>query len=120
MFPGENYPSRREVTLTQAQPTFTTKEIQMSLMKYKDVLVLAKEKINEVMAPLRAREMRKKAELESCKLDSMIATHEQDIQELASEYPIDFDKMIDALDELELTKRRKEQFEQIITEMFGE
>lgn len=91
----------------------------MSLLKYKDILVLAKEKINEAMAPLRAREMRKKAELEACKLDSTIAEKEQKIQEYASEYPINFDKLIDAIDDLELVKRRKEQFEKIITEMFG-
>ncbi len=92
----------------------------MALMKYKDILVLAKEKINEVMAPLRAREMRKKAELESCKLDSVIAEKEQSIQQYASEYPIKFDVLIDAMDDLELTKRRKEQFEKIIAEMFTE
>jgi hypothetical protein len=92
----------------------------MSLLKYKDVLALAKEKINEAKAPFRAREMSKKAELEVCKLESTIADREQKIHELSSEYPIDFDKLISALDDLELTKRRKEQFEEIITEMFGE
>jgi hypothetical protein len=89
-------------------------------MKYKDVLVLAKEKIKEVMAPLRAREMKKKAELEICKIDSEIAEKEQKIQELASEYPIDFYKLIDLIDELDLIKRRKDQFDKIIAEMFAE
>lgn len=91
----------------------------MTLMKYKDVLALAKEKINEAKAPFRAREMSKKAELEVCKLESTIADREQRIHELSSEYPINFDALIDALDELELTRRRKDQFQQIITEMFG-
>ncbi len=92
----------------------------MSLLKYKDVLVLCKEKVKEAMAPLRAREMRKKAELEVCKIDSLIAEKEQKVQEYASEYPVCFDKLINALDELELIKRRKEQFEDIIDQMFGE
>lgn len=92
----------------------------MSLLKYKDVLILCKEKVKEAMAPLRAREMRKKGELEVCKIDSSIAEKEQKVQEYASEYPINFDKLIDALDDLELIKRRKEQFEKIIYEMFGE
>lgn len=92
----------------------------MSLMKYKDVLALGKEKINEAKAPFRAREMSKKAELEVCKLESTIADREQKIHELCSKYPIDFDQLINALDELELTKRRKKQFEQIIVEMFSE
>jgi hypothetical protein len=92
----------------------------MSLLKYKDVLAMAKEKINEAKAPFRAKEMSKKAELEVCKLESTIADREQKINELSSEYPINFDRLIDALDELELTRRRKEQFEKIIAEMFGE
>jgi hypothetical protein len=90
----------------------------MALFKYKDILVLAKDKIKEVMAPLRAHEMKKRAELEIAKIDSTIAEKEQAIQELAAEYPINFDKMIDAIDELELIKRRQEQFAQIIEEMF--
>ena len=92
----------------------------MALLKYKDVLILCKEKVKEALAPLRAREMKKKAELEICKIDSSIAEKEQKIQEIASEYPIDFHKMIDAIDDLDLIKRRKEQFEQIINEMFGD
>lgn len=92
----------------------------MNLMKYKDILAMAKEKVNEAKAPYRAREMSKKAELEVCKLESRIADREQKIHELSSKYPIDFDKLIDALDELDLTKRRKEQFDIIINEMFGE
>jgi hypothetical protein len=92
----------------------------MSLMKYKDVLALAKEKIAEAKAPLRAKEMKKKAELEVCKLESTIADREHKIHEYASQYPIDFDKLLDAIDELELTQRRKEQFERIINEMFAD
>ena len=61
-----------------------------------------------------------KAELEVCKIDSLIAEKEQKIQEYASEYPINFDKLIDAIDDLELVSRRKEQFEKIIEEMFSE
>lgn len=88
-------------------------------MKYKDVLTSAKEKIKEMMAPLRANEMKKKAELEIAKLEGTIAEKEQKVQEFASAYPIDFDRMIDALDDLELTKRRKDQFGKIIEEMFA-
>lgn len=92
----------------------------MSLLKYKDVLSLAKEKIQEVMAPLRAKEMKKKAELEVAKLEGFLAEKEQEIQELASQYPIDFDKLLAALDDLGLTNRRKQQFQDILKEMFDE
>lgn len=92
----------------------------MALMKYSDILVLAKDKIKEVMAPLRAREMRKKAELEIAKLESIVAEKEQKIQECASAYPVDFDKLIDALDDLELTRRKVNQLGEIVKEMFAE
>lgn len=90
------------------------------MMKYKDILVLAKDKVQEAMAPLRAKEMRKKGELEVCKLESVIAEKEQKIQELASQYPIKFECLLDAMDDLELTIRRKEQFEKLIVEMFAD
>ncbi len=92
----------------------------MSLLKYKDALTFCKDKIKKSMAPLRSREMRKKGELAACVIDSNIAEKEQSIQEYASEYPVNFDKLIDATDELELLKRRKEQLKKIINEMFGE
>ncbi len=92
----------------------------MNLMKYEDVLALCKDSVNEIKAPFRAREMSKKAELEVCKLESAIADREQKIQDLSCEYPIKFDKLIEAIDDLELTIRRKEQFEIIIKDMFSE
>lgn len=90
----------------------------MALMKYREVIALAKEKISEAMAPLRAMEMKKKAELEIAKIESKIAEGEQKIQELCSVHPIDFDKIIEAIDDLDLIKRRKDQFNRIVTEMF--
>lgn len=92
----------------------------MSLMKYQDVLVLCKDKIKEKLAPLRVRQMRKEAELEVCKLESTIAEKEQAIQELTSEYPINFHRVIDAIDDLELTKMRRDSFNNVINELFGD
>ena len=40
--------------------------------------------------------------------------------EIASTHPVDFDRMIKALDELALMERRKKQFEKIKNEMFPE
>ncbi len=92
----------------------------MAMLKYKELLSMAKDKVTELMAPMRSNEMRKRAELEICKLESTIAEKEQKIQELASKYPIDFDKMLDAIDEVDLIKRRQQQFETIIAEMFSD
>ena len=92
----------------------------MELVKYKDVLTMAKEKVKELMAPLRAREMRKKAEHEVSKLECEIAEREQKIQEILTKHPVNFDDLIWHLDEVELTKRRKEQFEKIINDVFSD
>lgn len=90
----------------------------MALIKYKELLALAKEKVNEALAPLRAHEMKKKAELEMAKLEGTIAEKEQAIQQIASTYPIDFDALINAMDRLDVNKRRLKQFDEIIKEMF--
>lgn len=87
-------------------------------MKYSELLKLCKEKIDAALAPLRAMEMKKKAELEICKIESKLAEKEQMIQELSSKYPIDYEKIIDAIDDLELTELRKERFQKLIKDLF--
>ena len=90
------------------------------LSPYAKVITLAKEKVQEALAPIRAREMRKKAELEMAKIEGDILTKQQKVQELAAAYPIDFAKLIDALDEIALLERKLEQLSAIIMEMFPE
>lgn len=91
----------------------------MQLPKYEDMLKLDKEKMQETMAPLRATEMKKKAELELAKIDSAIAEQEQRVRESAAKYPVNFTDVLETMDDLELAQRRKKQFTKIITEMFG-
>ena len=90
----------------------------MKLIPYRDLLKAGKEGVQELLAAPRSLEMRKKAELEVSKLDVRMAEKENEIQEIASEYPIDFNKLIAAQDDLALSKRRKKQLETIVEEMF--
>jgi len=60
----------------------------------------------------------KKAELEQAKLDERIATLETELIAACSEKELDFNKIIDKLDDIALSERRKAQFEKIIGEMF--
>lgn len=92
----------------------------MKLTVYSEILKMGKEAVKASMAPIRAREMRKKAELEMAQIDGKLIEQEGKIQEYASTYPIDFNKMIDAIDQLGLLERRKKQFEKIVAEMFPE
>lgn len=90
----------------------------MNLTPYEKVLKLGKEKIQEAMAPVRAREMRKKAELEMCQIESKMIEAEAKIQDLCGTYPIDFPKLIAATDALALLERQKKQYGTIIEQMF--
>lgn len=90
----------------------------MKLKPYKEILKMAKEKLDEYQAPLRAARAKKQAELEICKIEEKMASQEAKISELCADKEINFDSIIKALDEMGLMERRKKQFEMIIKEMF--
>ena len=79
---------------------------------------MGKEAIDNALAPVRAFSAKKKAELEQAKLDERIATLESELTSVCSEKELDFDKIIDKLDDIALSERRKVQLEKIISEMF--
>lgn len=90
----------------------------MKLTPYREMIALAKDKAKELMAIPRAFEQRKRAELEMAKIDSLIAEGEQSINEVTAEYPVNFDRLIDKIDDLALLERRRDQFARIVAEMF--
>jgi DNA polymerase III delta prime subunit len=90
----------------------------MKLTPYKTLLTMGKEAINAALAPVRAMSAKKKAELEIAKLDERMATLESELNDLCSVKEIDYDKIINKLDEIALAERRKKQFEKIVNEMF--
>lgn len=90
----------------------------MKLTPYKKLLTMAKDAIDATLAPVRAHSAKKKAELEQAKLDERIATLESEINQACAEKELDFDKIIEKLDELALAERRKGQFDKIIEELF--
>ena len=90
----------------------------MKLKPYNEIIKMAKEKIDEAKAPLRALQMRKKAEGEMLEIESKMMDLDAKIQDISSAYPIDFTKLIATIDERDLLERRKKQFEIIIKQMF--
>lgn len=90
----------------------------MKLKPYKEILAMTKEKINECLAPIRANKAKKRAELEQIKIDEKVTRIESEIHELAAKEDIDFDAIINKLDEVALLERRKSQFDKIIGELF--
>ena len=92
----------------------------MRLKPYKEILKMAKEKVDETLAPMRANRAKKQAELEMAKIDEKMATKAAEIVELCSAKEIDFEHIINRQDEYSLLERRKKQFHKIIEEMFPE
>lgn len=92
----------------------------MKLKPYKEILRMAKEKVDDMMAPVRANRAKQQAILEIAKMDEQIISAEAKIMELCTEKELNFDKIIKAQDDLALMERRKKQFQRIIDEMFPE
>lgn len=92
--------------------------VTTKLTPYRKLLVMGKEALDEVLAPVRSRSAQKKAELEVAKLEERIATLDTELTTLCSSKDLNFDRIIDKLDEMALAARRKKQFDKILTEMF--
>lgn len=90
----------------------------MQLKPFKELIGLSKEKLNEAMAPIRARQVRAKAELEMSKLDTDLLNLETKIQEMCAEKDINLPLLLDRLDEIALLERRKAQYEKVLSQLF--
>jgi len=92
----------------------------MKLTPYADLLKMGKEALEAIKAPLRAREMKKQAELEMLKIEGKQVELQAKLDELASAYPVNFAAIIETGDELALIERRMKQYDDIIKQMFPE
>jgi hypothetical protein len=90
----------------------------MTLTAYKKVLAMSKEQIDASLANARAATAQQKAILEMAKIDEAIATQEGTINELCSKKDLDFDAILNGLDEIDLATRRKAQFQKLVNELF--
>lgn len=90
----------------------------MKLRPFVELICLSKEKLNEAMAPIRARQVRAKAELEMSKIDTDLLNLETKIQEMCAEKDINLPFLLDRLDETALLERRKAQYEKVLAQLF--
>jgi hypothetical protein len=90
----------------------------IKLKPLKELLAMSKEKLDEAMAPIRARQIKSKAELEMAKLDEKLISSESRVFELCSQKEINFDSIIAEMDLYALNERRKAQLGKIIEELF--
>ena len=92
----------------------------MQLRPFKEIIAMSKEKIDEAMAPIRARQVKSKADLEMAELDAQILTKETEVQEMCIAKDINMPKLIDKLDELAVLERRKTQYTKVLEQLFPE
>lgn len=90
----------------------------MQLKPFKELIALSGEKLKEAMAPIRARSVKAKAELEQSKLDTEILELETKVQELLTQTEFSFPDLMEMLDEIDLLERRKKQYDQVLSQLF--
>lgn len=90
----------------------------MQLRPFKDLIAMSKEKLDEAMAPIRARQVKSKAEMEMAQLDADLLTAETEIQEMCIDKDINFPKLLDKLDKVALLERRKKQYGKVLAQLF--
>jgi hypothetical protein len=90
----------------------------MKLKPFKELIGLSKEKLDEALAPMRARQVKAQAELEQAKIDEQLITTESKIQEICAEKQINFPRLLQLMDDYALAERRKKQYSKIVDELF--
>lgn len=92
----------------------------MELRPFKELISLSKEKLNEAMGPIRARQVQSKAQLEMSKLEAEILDRQTEIQEMCAEKEINLPALLDELDEIAILERRIEQYKKVLFQLFPE
>ena len=88
------------------------------IKSFKELITLTKEKLEESMIPLRVRSAKAKAEIIKVELETKLADLEMKIDEKAAQKDIEFLKVIELVDEYELTERRLKQVTGLVTQLF--
>lgn len=90
----------------------------MKLKPFKELIAMSKEKLDEAMAPIRARQVKSQADLEMAKLDADILTQEGEVQEMCTKKEINFPALLDKLDKIALLERRRKQYGEVLKQLF--
>jgi hypothetical protein len=92
--------------------------VAFKVKPFVEVVALSKEKLDEALAPIRARSAKAKAEMAQAKLEEEMVTLEREIHELCASKDINFDSIIGKIDRYELTERKCQQIDGLIGELF--
>jgi hypothetical protein len=86
---------------------------------YKDLLSKGKEAVAALELPFKVKKEHKNLEMKILELEQQIAKDELTIQEQKSASPIDWNKLIDAIDNKALNDRKLAQLQQLEQELFN-
>lgn len=90
----------------------------MTLKPFKEMLALTKEGVDKALAPIRARQVKSQAELKTLEIEEKKITLETKVQEMCTDKTIDFDGLLNRLDEIALLERRQKQYKKVVKELF--
>ncbi len=86
---------------------------------YKDLISKGKEAIAAIELPFKVKKEQKNLEMKILELEQSIAKDELTIQEQKSAHPVEWNKLIDAIDQLALNERKLQQLQDLNIELFG-
>lgn len=92
----------------------------MKFKPFKEIIGMSKDKLNEALAPIRARKVKTQAEMKKSEIDEKIIVLETEIQEMCIDKDINFDNLLDKLDKIALLERRKKQYDKVLNDLFPE
>lgn len=87
---------------------------------YRELLAKTKEAIADIERPFKVRKEQKNLEMEIIKLEQQLAKDDLTLTEQKSANPIEWNKLIDAIDSKELNERKLKQLKDLEQELFGE
>lgn len=85
---------------------------------FAEVLAMTKEKLDEALAPIRARSAKAKAVMVLAKLEEQMLNLEREIHEACASKELDFDAITAKIDKYELTERKLGQVDKLIADLF--
>lgn len=88
------------------------------LKPLKAILAMGKQGVDDMLAAVRARQTKARADVAIAKLDENSITLEREIQELCTVPEIDFTKVMAKMDDYDVNDRRKTQLAKIVAELF--
>jgi len=92
----------------------------IELKPFRELIGLSEDKLNETLAPARAKAVKAKVDLEMAKLETQILTRETGIQEAFTKPDVDLPRIIDEIEDISLLKLRQELYKDVLTQLFPE